>query len=535
MCGTDWQSKAGGGCPALSRRGFLAGCAVCAAGVGGLTALSRKSPAAEEGAEVEAKAEAKAEPRAKARVRLVFTHIPSTGPIWPNIGYDFDRRKKELIEGLTQGCPNVEFLPVTAQNSGEAQKILEAEDEVDGYLVYMVGLWTGAPQAVGAGGRPTVFVDDLYAGSGEFLIANAAARRAGHKVVGVSSSRLQDVVEVARCFGVLKQPGKSADDFLAAADAARKKNITPPGGLACIADEVRAIDVAECLKRLGESKILVVGRDPGGYGKAIEEVFGTKVIPVQFEEMDAEYEKADRDQAAEFADRWIRKADVMLEPTRRDVEDSGAMYLAMQKIMSQNGANAIAINCLGGFYNKHLKAYPCLGFCQLNDDGLVGACEADLRSTITMLVMGHLVGRPGFISDPVIDTYKYQIIYAHCVAPTKVFGPEGPANPCHIRTHSEDRQGAALRSMMPLGYMTSTLEFEATRKQAVFHQGKSTENIDDDKACRTKLAVTVQGDIDKLMNEWDQWGWHRVTFYGDLKEQVQEISKALGLSMIEEA
>ena len=38
-------------------------------------------------------------------------------------------------------------------------------------------------------------------------------------------------------------------------------------------------------------------------------------------------------------------------------------------------------------------------------------------------------GRPGYISDPVIDTSKRQIIYAHCVASNKAFGPKGAANP----------------------------------------------------------------------------------------------------------
>lgn len=45
----------------------------------------------------------------------------------------------------------------------------------------------------------------------------------------------------------------------------------------------------------------------------------------------------------------------------------------------------------------------------------------------------------------------------------------------------------------------------------------------------------MNGDFDKLMNEWDRWGWHRVTFYGDLKQQVQELSEALGLTFMEEA
>jgi hypothetical protein len=47
--------------------------------------------------------------------------------------------------------------------------------------------------------------------------------------------------------------------------------------------------------------------------------------------------------------------------------------------------------------------------------------------------------------------------------------------------------------------------------------------------------VAVKGDIDKLLSYWDQWGWHRVTFYGDLQQPAQQICQALGLKMVEEA
>jgi hypothetical protein len=151
-----------------------------------------------------------------------------------------------------------------------------------------------------------------------------------------------------------------------------------------------------------------------------------------------------------------------------------------------------------------------------------------------MLVIGALTGRPGFISDPVIDTSKNQIIYAHCVAPTKVFGPQGASNPYHIRSHSEDRKGASMRSLMPPGYMTTTMEINSGSKQILLHQAKSVDNIDEDKACRTKLAGEVSGSIEKLIDGWG-WGWHRVTFYGDLKPQVQQLADALKLKIIEEA
>ncbi|MHC4558425.1 MAG: twin-arginine translocation signal domain-containing protein [Planctomycetota bacterium] len=464
----------------LSRREFLGGCAACAAGLAGISALGLNLAVAQTPPGGE-----------KAKVRLVFTHIPPGSPTWPNIGYDYEGRKKQLTSKLCRGCPEIEFIPTTAHNADQAKKILETDQEVDGYLIYMIGIWTGAPQTIAASGRPTVFVDDLYGGSGEFLVAYSDAKRKDLKVAGVSSTKIEDVIQAAKCF--------------------------------------------ECIKKLRSSVIIRVG---GGFGcspEGIEKVFGTKTVLRTHEELDDLYKKADRTEAKKWADRWIQQAEKVIEPSREEIEKSGAMYLAMQEMMRQNKAQAITVNCLGGFYGGKITAYPCLGFFQLNNDSYVGACESDLKSTISMLVMAYLTGRPGFISDPVIDTSTNQIIYAHCVAPSKVFGPDGRANPYHIRNHSEDRKGAAIRSLMPLGEMTTTLEFDPDKKQVIIHQGKSVANIDEDKACRTKLAAEVEGDIDKLMEYWDTWGWHRVTFYGDLKRPVEQMAALLGFEVIEEA
>ena len=155
----------------LDRRGFFgrcAGCALasgCAVGVWGAPALGK--PAGSLGD--------------KPRVRLVFTHVPPGRPTWPYISYDYETRKRELTRRLVSGCPNLEFLPVTVHDADAARRLI-SEDKgksVTGYLVYMVGIWTQAPQTIAGAGKPTLFVDDLYSGSGEFLVAFAAARRAG--------------------------------------------------------------------------------------------------------------------------------------------------------------------------------------------------------------------------------------------------------------------------------------------------------------------------------------------------------------------
>jgi hypothetical protein len=367
--------------------------------------------------------------------------------------------------------------------------VLEGDAGADGYLIYMLGLWSGGgAMAIAEAGKPTLFVDDLYGGSGEFLTAYAAARRKGLKVAPVSSSRFEDVVQ--------------------------------------------AVNTFECIKRLRSAAIVdVQDRDLGSAAQAIRDVFGTKVVRVTGEEINAAYRKANNAEARKAAAEWIRRAEKIVEPSKEEIGRSGLMYVAMRDLMAQHKSDALTIDCLTLFYGGKLPAYPCLGLMQFNDDGLVGACEGDLESTITMLAMTYLVRRPGFISDPVIDTSQNRIIYAHCVAPTKVYGPDGPASPFHIRDHSEDRKGAAVRSLLPVNELTTTIKFSPQRREMVFHQARAVENVDEDKACRTKLAAEVK-DVDRLLGEWDRWGWHRVTYYGDLRRPVETLCALMGIKVI---
>jgi hypothetical protein len=460
-----------------SRRAFLAGCAGCAA-----AAVCAKSAPQSAAGLLPA--------TARPKIRLVFTHIPPGKPTWPHSEYDYDARKKELTARLTQSCPSVEFLPATAHNAQDARQILVDDREVDGYLVYMVGIWTGAAITIASANKPTLFVDDLYAGSGEFLTAYAAAKRKGLRVAPVASTRWDDVVQAVKGF--------------------------------------------DCIKKLQASTILDIQNRPlGGDASAIQDVFGTTVRKIDGDQINSAYERADQGRAQAAAALWIKEAKRIVEPSREEIGKSGRMYVAMHDLLQEHKAQAVAIDCLSLFYAGKLAAYPCLGLFQFNNDGLVGACEADLQSTITMLAMTYLTGRPGYISDPVIDMAKNQIIYAHCVAPSKVYGPDGPSNPFHIRSHSEDRKGASIRSLMPLGEMTTTLKINPGTRQIVFHQAKTVANIDEDKACRTKLAAEVK-DINKLLSEWDRWGWHRVTFYGDLKQPVETFSALMGFNLVVE-
>ncbi|NQT00852.1 MAG: hypothetical protein HQ580_02395 [Planctomycetes bacterium] len=517
------KSISGCACCGVSRRQFLAaGCAACTGAVG-LLANAKQLHAARD--------------KSKVQIRIIYSlHAPKQpGPDWPNVGFDFRPVMKRINADLAEQCKGFDFISSIANGPEEAKKILERDKSaaIDGYLVYQMNCWNRVVQTIATSGKPVLYADFQYGGSGGFLVYTAGFLRNKAQNVGfVASSRIEDLVEAVKCFELVKKGGTTSD-FVAATQRVRVARTPRAGNLACTPDNLKTISPRECLRQMKESKILSVRNQESG---PAESIMGIPVVKVSFAEVNDAWKAADKNQAREIVDRWEKTALQVTRVKRDTLQTSAAMYLGMKDVLKKHRANAIAINCLGGFYGGHIHAYPCLGFHELNNEGLIGACECDLRSTATMVTMTALTrGRPGYISDPVIDTSKRQIIYAHCVASNRVFGSKGRANPFQIMTHSEDRQGASVRSILPLGYMTTTLEFSHDRKEVLFHQGKAVANDPDDRACRTKLAVEPVGDIEKLFTMWDQWGWHRVTYYGDLKEPVFALADALGYKMIEEA
>jgi hypothetical protein len=475
----------------------------------------------------------------RARVRLVFAcfTIKQERPTWPHIGYDFAPDIERVTAALGKLCPQVEFLSAIAHGPEDAKKLLASGegDRIDGYLVYQMNNWVQVMQTIVASGKPTLVADFNFAGNGGFLVFTAGLRREHKNFSVVASSKIEDLAESAKCFEALKQGGSTAE-FVAACDRVRRERTPACDPAPCKDDPLQVAGVGKCLEAMKRAKLITVGGRKQNLAEQIREHLGIEVVGMDFQEFAALYEKTDRDRARELAARWKQTArSVQLADPDDTLERSARNYLTQQAAMEKHHAEAITINCLGGFYGGFLTAYPCLGYVELLNAGRIGACEADLVSTVTMIALWHLAGRPGYISDPVIDTSKRQIIYSHCVAPTKMFGPSGESNPFEILTHSEDRRGASVRSFLPLGYLTTTLEIHPARQEVLCHRAKAADNVVLDRGCRTKLAGEVVGDIEKLLAFWDQYGWHRVTFYGDLREPVKELAAALRFKFVEEA
>lgn len=509
----------------FSRRKFIYSCSACAACLAIAPAALVTSSCSPGGG------------KKKLKIKVLYSlHAEvQAQPDWPNTGFDFRPPMEMINKSLATKFRNIEFIPAMAKGQEEAEKIVEADKllDIDGYIVYQMNCWNRVIQTIAKTGKPVLYADFQFGGSGGFLVYNSSFLSGDFPNVGfVASSKIEDMLAAVDCMKTVISDGKPGD--YASETTRIRLKLTPAARVyKPAANDLKILPTDDCIKSLKNSKILAV-RDQNAV-KA-DPVFGIPLEYIPFSVVNAAWSAADKDEAGEIAGRWQKNSQEVIDVPFETLKTSAAMYLGMKAVLKDYGANAITINCLGGFYGGHIHAYPCLGFHELCNEGLVGACECDVRSTATMLAFNIVSnGRPGFISDPVIDTSKRQIIYAHCVASNRVFGPEGTVNPIKIMTHSEDRQGASVRSILPVNYLTTTLEINNERKEILMHQAIAIDNDPDDRACRTKLCAEPVGDIEKLFTMWEKWGWHRVTFYGDLKQATYSLADATGWKVIEEA
>jgi L-fucose isomerase-like protein len=431
----------------------------------------------------------------KAKVKVIFPALKQGEPGWPYIDYDYTRRTGEIISKLEENIPEIEFSKAILYSPEEARKMLDAEKgNYDGYLVYLTTLWTGIPEFTALNYHPVIVADELFSGSGGFINTHSLIKREKLPVVSIASSNFKDIVDGVKLFPVIK--------------------------------------------KMKNSRILTVFDEEGFFVNSyminkIKEIFGTEVLQMKSEEINSYYREVDVSEAEKIKTKWIREAVKVVEPSEDEILKSAKLFLAIKKAMDDKNADAVTVDCLSLCYEHKLPAYPCLSFFQLNNDGLTGVCEADLEAAITQLLIRYLTGRPGYISDPVIDVATNQIIYAHCVATNRVYGPDGLANPYVIRSHAEDRRGASVQSLMPLEETVTTVKVSLDKAFAI-HQGKTIANVEQDKGCRTKLAAGVEAEKILEKYHFELFKWHLVTCYGDFRKQFINLATLYGLEIFEQ-
>jgi len=480
----------------INRREFLqltaGGCALCLAGIGCQqsavlsTATTPRliSPGCR---------------RSKVKVARIYMGR-AANDYWPKPGLDLEKEVRfyeSEFAKLKDELSDVEFVVDELVGSPAQIAPLKSKlEDVDGILVIHLTMRTGGViQEILKSEKPTMVFAVPYS---------------GHQWTGFG--------------GLLKQPLGAKMECILTSDYKQ---------LAAAIRPFRAIH------HLREAKILnVTTRSFVGYADNIKNKFGTEIKKIELKRVFDACNAVDDSKAKAEADRWVKGAERIVEPSREDIFKSCKMALALEKLLDEEDATVMTVDCYGTMFRPLCQAYayPCVGFTRLNNMGLGGICESDLQSAMTHIIYQGLVGRPGFISDPTVDESNNSIILAHCMGTTKMDGPAGPSAPYKLRTVMERREGVVPQVKMRIGQKVTQAKLVGT-DMLLYFTGQIIDtpvSLEHDRGCRTKITVKVDGDATKLWKNWSH-GLHRQTCYGDITRELQHFCRFKEIEIVDEA
>ncbi|HZT31014.1 MAG TPA: hypothetical protein VFA33_14090 [Bryobacteraceae bacterium] len=285
---------------------------------------------------------------------------------------------------------------------------------------------------------------------------------------------------------------------------------------------------------LRASKVLV-GAEPPGARQATADAFhkhlGTTFQFVSAREFQAAFDAIEERQAQKEAEEFVHGALRVVEPSPQEIRKGLRFYLALQDMLKRERANAVTIDCFGSLAANTLPGYPCIAWSKFNDAGLYGVCEADLASTMTQMLVTSYSEMPGFVSDPVFDVSRNEVIHAHCVSATRMKGLHWPSSPYIIRNHLETNEGAVLQVLMPAGETVTVARFSSPNRFLV-STAEVTGPVDSDRGCRSQIRTRVT-DAEKWLQNYTA-GLHRVVFYGDHVRSIERMGRLMGFEVVKE-
>jgi hypothetical protein len=302
------------------------------------------------------------------------------------------------------------------------------------------------------------------------------------------------------------------------------------------------VPVFRAIRHLRRSKVVVATDRPNFWyvapAKDFTEHLGTDIKFMKMSDLNPIYEDADVKEAKQQADQFVRGALRVVEPSRKEIDDAMRFYVGLRAFMQKEKINAISIDCFPAVVEKKLPSYPCIAWCKLNDQGLYGVCQADVRATMTQLLVTSYSGVPGFVANPVFDAGRNLVIYSHCVGATRMLGFHAPASRYLVRSHLETAEGAVLQVVMPtartvtVGQFSDAKRFLVSTAQAIGTTSEPSGSPDADYGCRTKVITRVPDALRWAENY--ETGVHRVVFYGDYVKGIERVGRMMGFEVVKE-
>lgn len=228
-----------------------------------------------------------------------------------------------------------------------------------------------------------------------------------------------------------------------------------------------------------------------------------------------------------IADDYKKAAAGIVEPTDQDIMNAARNYVAARKILEAEGCQGITMDCLGLVMERKIPTPPCMAWCKFLDAGISATCEADLHAVMSQELCLKLLGKPGFVQDPVPNTVDNTFIGAHCVCGTRIYGFDKDPAKFVLRSHAESDLGVSLQVIWPEGTDVTVMEMIEPGKM-ILGQGKVVRNHETPPAggCRTSVELELDGPEDVR----DTKGFHQLFITGKHMRDFQAYAQMYGIA-----
>ncbi len=274
------------------------------------------------------------------------------------------------------------------------------------------------------------------------------------------------------------------------------------------------------LLRVGETEPWVISN--ASSLAVYEQRFGLAIRCVEQAELAGLYRQAGQEQARPYYEWFCQNSTGCAEPTDGQLWDAARMAWALLALLERYGAQGMAIAC---FNLLSEGTTSCLGVSYLNDcTPWVAACEGDMDSAVTMLLMKRLAKTKLWMANPGLQA-DGTVNFSHCTAPIRCTG--GP-QPCILRSHHESGIGVSLQVEMPLDIPVTACRISNEASQMTVHTGRSISGPYEP-ACRTQLHIRFD-DMPHYLRT--ALGCHQVFAFEDIALKLRELAGLFGLEVL---
>jgi len=210
------------------------------------------------------------------------------------------------------------------------------------------------------------------------------------------------------------------------------------------------------------------------------------------------------------------KATEIRHVTKVALENAMRAHFALEKLLNDENADGVAMNCLRLGMLK-----PCISFSILNNKLIPAACENDIPAACTQILGQMLTQRPGFQHNPCYETEKNHYYASHCTCPTKVYGPDGPELKYLLRPYAHSNEGSCAIQVFwePEDTVTMVRYYPGEKPALDVYSGRVVKSHQMPPAggCTTNVEIKITDREDACMVK----GHHNLLFCGNLARRFR--------------